>query len=331
MTDTIDTKHLYLRHGADRQVAKSLLLSGKLVAIPTETVYGLAALATNPTAIAAVFAAKQRPLDHPLIVHIGSFSQLDYWVEHVPDEAWRLINEFWPGPLTLLLRKSAKASDAITAGLDTVAVRMPALPELRQLLAELDQGVVAPSANPHKALSPTRAEHVLGSLHGRIDAVLDGGPCDVGLESTIVDLSSGSPRVLRAGPIDADALSQVLGQKVAQPVSHDVKVAGNMRAHYQPNTRLQLLGSAALRHKLSQVGSQSANWVVLHYSELEIPAGITSIKLASQKQLFARHLYDALHQADTLGADEILVEKPPKEGQWMDVWDRLTRASATDL
>lgn len=308
----------------DTQLAADLLRAGELVAVPTETVYGLAADATNPDAVAKIFAAKGRPANHPLIVHIGSFEQLTDWVASVPPQALLLAKAFWPGPLTLLLPKAASVSPVVTGGKDSIGIRMPGHPVLLTLLRETGLAVAAPSANPYKKLSPTSALQVMAGLDGRIAAVLDGGDCSVGLESTIVDLTSEHPQVLRAGPISAAELEAVLGIEVSVPKHHNVAVPGNVKAHYQPGKPLKIFNKSDLTAALKQ----STDTVVCLYQSAEFAALQLphSRQLPQDKASYARLLYRSLFEADALPGQQIYLEQPPQTPEWDDVNDRLRRA-----
>ncbi len=237
------TQLLSAQCSTDLTQAAALLKAGEQVAVPTETVYGLAADASNPDAVAGIFTAKGRPANHPLIVHLGDVASITEWATGIPDEAYKLAKAFWPGPMTLLLPRAEHVSPVVTGGLDSIGLRVPAQPVLLDLLATHQLAVAAPSANPYKKLSPTTAEQVIHGLGGKIAAVIDGGPCQHGLESTIVDLTQRPFRVLRAGPITASELSAVLGETVEAPVQHDTVVPGNVGSHYQPNTRLQMVAA----------------------------------------------------------------------------------------
>ena len=226
--------------------ATRLLGEGECVALPTETVYGLAADASQAETVAKIFSAKQRPSDHPLIVHLASVEQLTDWAIDVPDLAYRLADAFWPGPLTLLMKKAPQVPPAVTGGRDTIAVRIPRHPLFLEVLPQTGLGLAAPSANQYKQLSPTTADQVIKGMDGRIPAVLDGGPCEEGLESTILDLTSDTPAILRPGPVGRDALTHVIGSDVQLPRSHQVAVPGNVAAHYQPVTPLRQVSPADL-------------------------------------------------------------------------------------
>lgn len=308
----------------DTAIAADLLRAGELVAVPTETVYGLAADASNPTAVAKIFVAKGRPSNHPLIVHIGDIAQLSHWARNIPPQALLLAKAFWPGPLTLLLQKADAVSPVVTGGKTSIGIRMPAHPVLLALLQQTGLAVAAPSANPYKKLSPTSALQVMAGLQGRIAAVLDGGDCSVGLESTIVDLTSDTPQVLRAGPISAAELEVVLGVPVSTPKSHNVAVPGNVKAHYQPGKPLKIFSSVDLATALQQ----HADGVICLYQSAQFAA----LQLPHSRQLpqdkagYARLLYRSLFEADALPGQQIYLEQPPQTPEWDDVNDRLRRA-----
>ena len=309
---------------ADVSRAAALLQQGELVAVPTETVYGLAANATDADAVAKIFQAKGRPADHPLIVHIPTLEMLEQFAVEIPQSAYQLAAAFWPGPLTLLLKKAPQVSTVVTGGLETIGIRMPAHPALLSLLQQARLAVAAPSANPYKKLSPTRAAQVLHGMAGKIAAVLDGGPCEHGLESTIVDLTASQPQILRSGPITAAQLEQVLGCAVSTPREHQVKVSGNVGAHYQPNTPVYLLPSDAL---IAQLANSTVPTAVLHFSALSLPAVSYQQQLPASAAAYGQQLYHQLFLADQQGVAQILVELPPHSPGWEAVQDRLRRAA----
>lgn len=310
----------------DIALAAQLLQQGKLVAVPTETVYGLAADATNPTAVRAIFTAKGRPADHPLIVHVHSVDAISDWACDIPQTAWVLAKAFWPGPLTLLLKKAPRVNAVVTGGLDTIGLRMPAHPALLTLLQQHQLALAAPSANLYKKLSPTSAQHVMAGLNGRISAVLDGGPCAFGLESTIVDLTGTVPTIVRAGPISTAQLAAVLGRPVAQPQQHNVAVPGNVKAHYQPDTPLLAFSRDELLLHLPQ---QRQPVVVLSYSGLTVAPPHLTVAMPAEPSAYGRMLYQQLFQADKLGVSAIWCELPPAQDSWRAVLDRLNRAASS--
>ncbi|EGA67314.1 threonylcarbamoyl-AMP synthase [Vibrio brasiliensis] len=316
------TQHLSASDKQDIELAKQILASGELVAIPTETVYGLAADASNPEAVKKIFAAKGRPANHPLIVHIGNVEQLSDWARDIPQQAYTIADAFWPGPVTLLLNKAPQATPVVTGGLDTIGIRMPAHDVFSTLLKSSGMAVAAPSANPYKKLSPTSAEHVLNSLGGKISAVLDGGDCAHGLESTIIDLTEKPFRILRTGPVTAAQLSQVLGEEVLSPKAHTVAVPGNVTSHYQPNTKVRLVTLEEIENATGD------NIACLHYSPVELKTGFKSKQMPTDVAQYSHDLYRALDDADKWGCDEIWVERPPVSEAWFAVHDRLNRAQS---
>jgi L-threonylcarbamoyladenylate synthase len=309
----------------DLSKAVDLLQAGKLVAVPTETVYGLAADARQANAVHAIFTAKKRPIGHPLIVHIGEVSQLREWASYIPDSAWKLAQQFWPGPLTLVLKAASGVSrSVVTGGLTTVALRMPAHPAMLMLLKRSGLALAAPSANPHKMLSPTSAAQVLTTMGDKLDAVLDGGECTLGIESTILDLTNDTPCILRAGPITASEIAAHLNCLVEQPRHHQRSISGNQLVHYRPVTPLYLKTSAQMH--------EHTHHVVVRLLFAETANSVTANSQFTQlmprdKAAYARLLYKVLFRADQSGADEIWVEIPPSGEEWMDVHDRLSRAS----
>ena len=315
------------------QQAVVLLRAGELVAIPTETVYGLGADASNPTAVAKIFAAKGRPADHPLIVHLPGDDHLEHWAIDIPSIAWELSEQFWPGPLTLILKRHPDVPDAVTGGQNTVGLRVPGHPMALALLREFSAaggsgGIAAPSANRFGRISPTTAQHVRDDLGDQVPLILDGGPCQVGIESTIIDLSRETPTVLRPGMISAETLALVLG---ATPESdgggHAVpRVSGSLEAHYAPRTPMQLVTPEALQMVVD--GLQNTGKTVAVLSRYR-PAGAVSswIPAALDARAYSRDLYAHLRQLDASGADLILVEAVPNDGPWSALFDRLRRAA----
>jgi len=307
---------------ADLQRAAEILREGGLVAFPTETVYGLGARADEAGAVAKIFAAKGRPADHPLIVHLPAAEAIDAWARDVPETARRLAERFWPGPLTLILRRAPGVLDAVTGGQDTVGLRVPGNPVARGLLQAAGLGVAAPSANRFGRISPTTAEHVITELEGRVDAVVDGGPCDVGVESTIVDLSGEAPRLLRPGGITAEALEQVLGRAPLPPDAEAPRVPGALASHYAPTTRMVLATDVA---DAVSDAAPSREVVVLGLSSPR--DGVRWVAMPDDPVAYARVLYARLREADESSAQTIVVERPPET--WAAVIDRLQRAAST--
>lgn len=298
--------------------AVAALKAGRLVAIPTETVYGLAADARNPDAVRAVFALKGRPADHPLIVHIGGGERIDDWAVEVPQAARELAERFWPGPLTLILKKRADVPDAVTGGQDTVGLRCPDNALTLALLREFGGGLAAPSANRFGRISPTEAAHVRAEFGDATPLVLDGGPCEVGIESTIVDLSRSPARILRHGRIGREQLLPFLPGLESGTDAGSPRVSGNLEAHYAPRTPMRLSDRASL-HAMAPGDAR-----VLAVGTL--PAGTRGLALPADALGYARGLYAALRALDAASAAEIVVEEPPQGTDWLAVNDRLRRA-----
>ncbi|MFC0251465.1 L-threonylcarbamoyladenylate synthase [Massilia consociata] len=318
--------------------AASALESGALVAFPTETVYGLGADAENPAAVAAIYAAKGRPQDHPVIVHLAPEAPLDYWAAGIPREARALADAFWPGPLTMILKRAPHIPDAVSGGQDTVGLRCPSHPVAIALLRAFKGGkggVAAPSANKFGAVSPTLAQHVRDEFgqDGTVAMVLDGGASQVGIESTIVDLSrlaTHGPVLLRPGHISADAIAAVIDQAPAAPDIAAPRASGTLESHYAPHTPVAMQDSATLRQTLAQLAGAGRTVALIHYSDVPLtdkPATHAALRLPATPDGFAHALYAALRAMDGHGADVILVEAPPSGGAWLGVNDRLRRAA----
>jgi L-threonylcarbamoyladenylate synthase len=311
--------------------AAGLLRTGQLVAVPTETVYGLAGDAANPDAVARIFAAKGRPADHPLIVHLGDTDQLATWAVDVPLAADRLVDRWWPGPLTLVLHRHPDVPVGVTGGLDTVAVRMPAHPVARRLLAAFGGALAAPSANPFGKVSPTSAADVVAGLGGRVPLVIDAGPCRVGVESTVLDLSGDTPTILRPGAVTAHDVEGVLGVPVA--VSDDPDVAGRVRApgmlvsHYAPDTPVQWCEPTALDGRLRDHLAAGRRVGVLAAQGIEAPDGVWVRHASGDVDAYAHSLYRWLRDADEAGLDVLMVIPPDDIGMGTAVRDRLRRAA----
>ena len=308
------------------QVAKELARGG-IAVLPTETVYGLAASIEHPSAIEAIFRAKGRPNDNPLIVHIHSIEQLGKLAVDIPKAVKQLAHAFWPGPLSVVLKKSDKVSAAITAGGDTVAIRMPDHPVPLAVMARENLCLAMPSANLFMGLSPTSAGMVGGEIVSASYAVLDGGPCSVGIESTVLDLSGEVPTILRLGVISAEEISAVLGEsvKVAETIERVTEAGGTQvlrspgryKRHYAPRTK------AILVNTISQNGYGLR---CLRSVEPPLSAG-RQIFVGDTPKEYAKNLYAALAELDSLGIEVIEIEKPPTSEGWQAVWDRLTKAT----
>ena len=304
------------------------LATGEVVAFPTETVYGLGADASNPQAVRRIFALKGRPADHPLIVHFADPRTMEDWAVGIPEPARALAKAFWPGPLTIILKKSARVPGAVTGGQDTVGLRCPSHPVAQALLrgfARIGSGAVAaPSANKFGHVSPTTAAHVRDEF-GPDLFIVDGGDCEVGLESTIVDLSRGAPVLLRPGGVSREAIEAVLGEPLRARDAQAPRASGTLAAHYAPATALTVVDADTLAEDLGS----GTNLAVLAMSEPPPTARVTSWITAKRDPVAYGHdLYANLRRLDASGAKRILVEAPPGEGAWEAVNDRLMRAAA---
>jgi L-threonylcarbamoyladenylate synthase len=313
----------------DAQIARAaaVLKAGGLVGMPTETVYGLAADASSVQAIVRIYAAKGRPSDHPVIVHLAHVEQVKEWAIDIPEEAWQLARAFWPGPMTLILKRASHVLDAVTGGQDTVGLRIPSHPVAHALLAAFGGGVAAPSANKFGRVSPTTAQHVRDEFGDAVEIVLDGGASNVGIESTIIDCSGAALRILRPGAINAVMISQALGGNAVGAKEQEAKVprvSGSLDAHYAPHTRLQLVAADAL----ASASAQEAQHPIAILSRAS-PAGFGGEwrQAAADPAVYARELYAHLRELDTVGAQLILVESPPQGPEWEGINDRLRRAA----
>lgn len=326
-----------LIHEAARRLA-----DGRLVAFPTETVYGLGADAENPAALAALYAAKGRPADHPVIVHLAPETDPGYWAAAVPAEARRLMEAFWPGPLTLILPRAAHIPAAVSGGQSGVGLRCPSHPVAQALLRAFAPlkphghgGVAAPSANKFGRVSPTRAEHVRGEFP-ECDAealmILEGGDSEVGIESTILDLSrldaGVGPVLLRPGHIGARRLAEVLGVMPARPDRAAPRVSGSLKAHYAPRTPLRLLDRDGLLALDAAAAGGPIAAVVLGEAPGTAPAGVEWIVMPADPVAYARRLYAVLRDLDAAGHALIVLQRPPADAAWQGVNDRIGRAAA---
>ena len=312
----------------DRAVA--ILRAGGLVAFPTETVYGLGADAGNPDAVARIFAAKGRPADHPLIVHLGSAALLDDWAIDVPPLARTLAAACWPGPLTLVLRRAGRVPDAVTGGLSTVGLRVPAHPAALALLRAFGDGVAAPSANRFGTVSPTTAEHVRSGLGDRVDLVLDGGPSDVGVESTIVDLSgvaTAGPAILRPGGLPREVLEAIAGEPIPVREGGEVRAPGMLASHYAPDALLVLVPPAEQASRAAALRAQGRRVGVLAFEPGSAVDDATIVDLGASEDEAARRLYAAIRELDET-CDVILAWPPDERGLGLAIADRLRRAAS---
>lgn len=309
--------------------AVATLRAGGLVAFPTETVYGLGADASNETAIKKVFSAKGRPHDHPLIVHIASAAQLSEWARDIPPAAIVLAQNFWPGPLTLILKRANGVSDLVTGGQDTVAMRVPAHPLAQALLKAFGGGIVGPSANRFGRVSATTAEHVRQEFGDAVDCIIDGGACEVGIESTIVDLSGAKPALLRPGIITTAQIESVLGKALIAPNAQSPRAPGTLEKHYAPRTPVMLV-EADLIDELARSFARQGKRVAVLARNARQPLIDKLVWIAAPEAPagYAHDLYANLRQLDAAECDVMLVEEPPLAMEWAAVRDRLGRAAA---
>jgi len=312
---------------AEIERAVQLLRQGELVAFPTETVYGLGADARNPAAVAKIFAVKGRPADHPVIVHLPDASYLDRWARDISPAARAVAGKFWPGPLTLILKRHPDVPDIVTGGQDTVGLRVPNHPLALELLKAFGGGIAAPSANKYGHISPTTAQHVHDDLGDAVALVLDGGPCPVGIESTILDMSTDRTTVLRPGMLSGFDIGLFLGRMPAEAVNtNSVKTPGSHLAHYAPRTPLLLVPEDTVAIAIrTALGKRQRIAVLAPYpAPIEHPLIVVWQVAPADEAEYARALYATLRTLDDAGCDLIVVQRPP----WPALIDRLTRASA---
>ena len=304
------------------------LRAGELVAFPTETVYGLGADAANPDAVRRIFEAKGRPADHPVIVHLHHAKDLGDWAREVPKAAVKLAAMFWPGPLTLILPRAPHVSDLVTGGQDSVGLRVPSHPVARSLLSAFGGGIAAPSANRFGRISPTTARHVADDLGDAVSSILDGGACEVGIESTIIAFAGETAILLRPGGIGVSELSRALGQALQKADTSAPRASGTLASHYAPRTPANLVAADVLRAELVQLDERDEIVAVLART-LARPAEFDGVWLqaAINAAAYAHDLYANLRTLDAANADVILIETVPGGDDWLAVRDRLVRAT----
>lgn len=315
--------------------AADLLRAGEIVALPTETVYGLAANAFDPAAVEKIYQAKGRPVHNPIIVHVASLAMARECVDSWPASAANLAKSFWPGPLTIVLPKSNAVPDVVTAGGATVGVRWPSHPFMRAVIAKCGFPLAAPSANRSNEISPTTAEHVRKSLGDAVPLIVDGGAANVGIESTVIDLASERPRILRPGMIHEESLSAALGDKAIVGSAGEgamLRSPGMLPKHYAPKAKLVLLRWDSVEGLKSQIGNyklQTRDVHVVAHTNIPLQPEFERVSvIPHDPEAFARALYAELHRCDEEGAKLIVVEAPPDEPAWRGIIDRLTRAAA---
>ena len=312
------------------KAAARLLEAGSLVAFPTETVYGLGADAENPQAVAAIYAAKGRPSNHPVIVHLAPEADISYWASDIPEHAKKLIAAFWPGPLTLILKRAAHIPEAVSGGQDSIGLRCPSHPVAQALLREFKGGrggVAAPSANKFGHVSPTTAQHVRDEFGAELPSILDGGQSEVGIESTIVDLSRGGLALLRPGGIGAERIAAVLG---IEPTASDAaapRVSGALDSHYAPATPVVVVDVNKLPDAVRQLQAAGKRVVTIQREREGLGGALATRMMPVSPDGYAHDLYAALRAMDHAGGDVIVVEAPPLGQDWAGVNDRLRRAA----
>ena len=300
------------------------------MAFPTETVYGLGADASNPAAIKKIFAAKGRPADHPVIVHIADMSDLKHWAAEVPRAAWLLAEKFWPGPLTMVLKRSAQVSDLVSGGQNTIGLRVPRHPVAQQLLKAFGGGIAAPSANKFGRLSPTTAEHVREELGNAVEMVLDGGPCDVGIESTIVDLTREPAAILRPGRVSAQHIADALLVRLSEPAEDRPRVPGSLASHYAPRAPLKIVHPDEIESYVRRQAMPPPVAVLARRGRLR-DSKVALWQVAPEApEEYARLLYATLRRLDEAGCNLIVVEALPQLPEWTAVRDRLDRAATPE-
>ena len=313
--------------------AAELLAAGELVGMPTETVYGLAARADDDDAVAKIFAAKGRPADHPLIVHVTGADQATRFAAEVPPVAQRLMAAFWPGPMTLILPRAENAANAAAAGQNSIGLRCPSHPVAQALLAAAADlgvaGVAAPSANRFGRVSPTQAAHVVQEFGDEM-LVLDGGDCDVGIESSIVDCTRGHPVLLRPGVLSRVSIETAAGEALRDADANAPRAPGTLTAHYAPNAKLRLMPQQMLTAALQMLGKPPMKLAVYSRSvPLGAPDGVRHRRMPLRADQAAHELFSVLRELDAEGAQLIWVEEPPADPEWDGVRDRLLRAAAS--
>jgi L-threonylcarbamoyladenylate synthase len=312
------------------ETAVQALRNGELVAFPTETVYGLGANAQNPAAVRRIFEAKGRPASHPVIVHLDSPKYLHRWVREVPPGAIGLAEAFWPGPLTMVMPRAAHVHDVVTGGQDTIAIRVPAHPMAQQLLTAFGGGIAAPSANRYGRLSPTRAEHVREELGDAVRVVLDGGECQIGLESTIVSFEGPVVRLLRPGSVTAAQVRAVVGELAIGAANESPRVPGAVPSHYAPVTPMTIVPAGEIDAQADAASGGGKRIAVLAQRlPLRSHKYVTWINAGRRPESFGHDLYSNLRTLDRAGCQRILVQEVPEGERWDAVRDRLMRAATS--
>jgi L-threonylcarbamoyladenylate synthase len=306
--------------------ASQLLADGELVAIPTETVYGLAGDATNRSAINKIFEVKGRPKNHPLILHLASIDQLNEWAIDIPSSVDTLAKHFWPGPMSLLLKKHPNVLNEITGGSNKICIRIPDHPVTLSLLRKLNKGIVAPSANLFGRVSPTSAKHVLDDLNGKISAILDGGKCEVGLESTIIDLTETKPKILRPGGLSLLEIEKILDQNIQIHFDSSEKVSGNLINHYQPRASVYPIKTSQIENIIEDtLKTKSALLLLSDINKDNI------YSMPKNPYQYGQVFYSTLRLMDDKKFEKIFIELPPEKSEWYAIHDRIKKASFKNL
>jgi L-threonylcarbamoyladenylate synthase len=333
-TEVLSTHTPALFSAAVKRAAE-LLRAGEAVALPTETVYGLAANALDAQAVAKIFQIKGRPANNPIIVHVAGNEMAKFCAENFPPLAEKLSKSFWPGPLSLVLPRAKKIPDNVTAGGETVGIRWPSHPFIQAVIRECGFPLAAPSANLSSQISPTNAEHVRAQLGGKIPLIVDGGQSQVGIESTVLDLTVSPPQILRPGMIHAESLAAVVGN-IQHPTSNiqhlNLKSPGLLKKHYSPKAKLLVLNwkdDADLRFQLSTFNFQLSTCFIIAHTTIPSGENFADVSvMPHDAEAFARAIYAELHRCDEAGAEFIIVEAPPDSSEWSGIADRLRRAAA---
>lgn len=317
--------------------AVAWLRAGELIGLPTETVYGLAADASNADAVAKIYAAKGRPVDHPLIVHVASADSAKAWAATWPEAAEKLATAFWPGPMTLIVKRASHVLDAVTGGQDTVGLRVPSHPVAQAVMHEFGGGLAAPSANQFGQVSATTALHVAAEFPDLALFILDGGACDVGVESTIIDVSGDTVRILRPGRVRANEIERVLGVALGSAPADATdapRVSGSLASHYAPRTPTIMLEERRLRTQLRAFRQAQdrgpTRCVITHSFDVEPSEKLRAVRLAGDAQTWEYELYSLLRSLDSERYGQLIIEAPPQGPEWEAVNDRVQRATQRD-
>jgi L-threonylcarbamoyladenylate synthase len=315
----------------ETSAAISVLRAGGLLGLPTETVYGLAAIATDEKAVRRIYEVKGRPLDHPVIVHIGSIAELDIWGDEISSDTRLLAEKFWPGPLTVIVKRKAIAGDWLTGGQDTVALRMPSHPVALKILQELGTGLAAPSANRFGSVSPTTAQHVIADLqdylNADLDAVIDGGPCEVGVESTIVNCTTKHPNVLRPGAITQVEIDAALNVKKVELETSQIKAPGLLESHYSPKAKVLLAENESDLLKLMKLIPVKQFVGLIAQEKIGTPNGCIRLAMPQSNNDYAYVLYEALREGDRQSLQTIIAVMPEGDDIAIAIRDRLAKAA----